>query len=200
MRADSTSRQALERKPNSCCWLPSIRLPQCRKWALVLGLLLAACGDTKAAAPTTTRPLPSTLPTTLTATEQFFDPSGSNDWTEQNPIGGLYHVTVTGSDICPTSVIGPVGTSMVSLISTTCVLGGTTYMSALRARALAEGMVRQFAPVALPWLEGNIGNSRGRPLVHDAGPAQVSLTVGTVSEHTSLDLSIQARGFRTPNA
>jgi hypothetical protein len=110
-----------------------------------LGLLLMACGGGEAAAPTTTTTLPTTLPATLSAVEGFFNSRGGGGWTKGQSRGpSLYSVMGSGArnatnNLCPTSIVGPAGSSAVSLLSVLEVLPRARMNKLVRSWTLRSG-------------------------------------------------------------
>jgi len=170
-----------------------------------LGLLLMACGGTKAAAPTITTTLPTTLPTTLSAVEGFFNSQGGGGWTKGQSLGpSLYNVVGSGgrnakNNLCPTSIAGPAGSTAVSLISVDCVLGSPPASTNEQARGLMEATVQEFAPSAAQWVQENVGRDLRGTVTKRAGGALVTLVISNESNNQqTLGLSILARGYLSP--
>jgi hypothetical protein len=171
-----------------------------------LGLLLMACGGAKAAVPTTTTTLPTTLPTTLSAAEGFFNSQGGGGWTKGESRGpSLYSVVGSGArnatnNLCPTSIVGPAGSSAVSLVSVECLVGGPSASTNEQASGLMEATVREFAPSAAQWVRENVGRDLRGTVTQRAGGALVTLVIGSESNNQqTLGLSILARGYLSPD-
>jgi len=169
-----------------------------------VGLLLAACGGAKAPAPTTTTTLPTTLPTTLSAVEGFFNSQGGRGWTKGQSLGSsLYNVVGFGgrnatNSLCPTSIVGPAGSTAVSLISVHCVLGGPPASTNEQARGLIDAAVQEFAPSAAQWVRENVGRDLRGTVTHRAGGTLVTVIIGNESNQQTLGLGILARGYLSP--
>jgi hypothetical protein len=170
-----------------------------------LGLLLMACGGGEAAAPTTTTTLPTTLPATLSAVEGFFNSRGGGGWTKGQSRGpSLYSVMGSGArnatnNLCPTSIVGPAGSSAVSLLSVDCLVGGPPAGTNEQASALMDATVREFAPSADQWVRENIGRDLRGTVTQRAAGALVTLVIGSESNNQqTLGLSILARGYLSP--
>jgi len=169
-----------------------------------LGLLLMACGGAKAPARTTTTTLQAALPITLSEVEGFFNSQGGGDWTRGQSLGSsLYNLVGSGgrnatNSLCPTSIVGPAGSTAVSLISVDCVLGGPPASTNEQARGLIEAAVQEFAPGATQWVRENVGRDLGGTVTQRTGAALVILMIGNTSSQPTLGLSIWARGYLSP--
>jgi hypothetical protein len=170
-----------------------------------LGILLMACGGAKGAGPTTTTTLPKTLPTSLSTVEGFFNSQGGGGWTKGQSRGpSLYSVVGSGarnatSDLCPTSIVGPTGTSAVSLVSVVCLVGGPLASTNEQASGLMDTTAREFAPGAAQWVRENVRRDVRGTVTQRAGGAVVTLVIGSESnnQHT-LGMSILASGYLSP--
>lgn len=170
-----------------------------------MGLLLMACGGAKAAAPTTTRTLPKTLPTTLSAVEGFFNSQGGGGWTKGQSRGpSLYSVVGSGgrnatNSLCPTSIAGPVGSTAVTLMSVVCVVGSPPASTNEQARGLMDAVAQEFSPGAAQWVRENVGRDLPGAVTQRAGGALVTLVIGSESNNQqTLGLSILASGYLSP--
>lgn len=168
-----------------------------------LGLLLTACGGTKAAAPTTTTTLPTTLPTHLSAVESFLTAQGAGTWVPGDSQGTLYNEVGDNSHIaCTASINGPKGTTQVSLFGFTCALGSAPGVPTTVALVVVS-TVRQFVPAAVTWAQGVLTADAQGTHMATYGGVLVTVGIGGVRVQgegiqPTLNLSIQATGYRPP--
>jgi hypothetical protein len=137
--------------------------------------------------------------------ESFFDAQGGGRWTAGDSTANLYNEDGSGGhnvtyELCPTSMNGPKGTSEVSLITVTCVLGGPPTSTTPQALSLLVATADMFVPAAAPWVQTTL--TAGAPVDYTKtfGNTVVYLGIGNGSKGSGpiWNLAVQARGYKAP--
>ena len=179
----------------SCCIV--------RRMCVLGGLALAcvtlgACGGSAMEPPATrtTVPPPVTLPSTLPAVESFFDGQGGRGWLKTGLLSpSLYQVSgmALDNDTCPTSIIGPGGTTGVSAIDLHCASGGPPNTTLQQAVAVSIATVQRFAPSGASWAERTLTANISGSYTRTFGDAIVEVDIATNVQ--TVTLNIIAKGF-----
>jgi len=159
---------------------------------------LGACGRSAKVTPVTrtTVPPPVTLPTTLSAVESFFDGQGGGGWSKTGLLSpSLYQVSgmAQDNDTCPTWIIGPGGTTGVSVINLHCASGGPPNTTLQQAVALSVATVQRFAPSGISWTERTLTANISGSYTRTFGDAIVEVDIATNVQ--TVTLNIIAKGF-----